>query len=263
MRAFKKADKSPFYISLAGVSYCDGSYLIDRKNSPNAVIEFVERGEGVVECDGKSSAVSGGMIYFLPPHTNQRYFSDSENPMTKYFMDIRGELVALLIESFGLSHRYIYDGEGLESSFKQIPDIIHSVLAPDKMQARLQGLFIEIISALSQSSCDESYSQEALKLKSYLDSKSDKIVSMKELSSVIFRSPDYCNKLFLKEFKITPYEYQLKNKMSIAKILIRDTSLSVGQIAEKLGYSDQHYFSNLFKSRCGMSPLNWKKSKSL
>ena len=259
MKAFTRTSGSPFYISLSGTSYCDASYLIERKSSPNAVIEYVVDGEGWVEFQGKTYHLERDMIYFLPAGEDQKYWADSENPFVKIFMDVRGDLVATLTEAYRLSSKYIFDGKGLKSLFERIQTLLHSGAGDDEVQSALQGTFVEILSALSRTQSESHHSEEALKIKRYLDSNTHKIVSTKELATEIFRSPDYCQKLFLREFGTTPYEYQLKNKMNIAKTLLASTTMSVGEISESLGYSDQHHFSNLFKSKCGMPPLAWRK----
>ena len=50
-------------------------------------------------------------------------------------------------------------------------------------------------------------------------------------------------------------------RMEKAKELLIYSRYSVSEIAEKLGYSDNTYFSNAFKSFTGVSPLNFRKNK--
>ena len=44
-----------------------------------------------------------------------------------------------------------------------------------------------------------------------------------------------------------------------AKVCLRNPSLSVQQVAEMLGFSDQSAFGKFFKRECGMSPVQYKK----
>lgn len=75
---------------------------------------------------------------------------------------------------------------------------------------------------------------------------------------------DYIRKLFKKETGVTPYEYLLKERMTLAMQLISSgisnkySSYSVSQIAEACGYSEPLYFSRVFKNYFGVSPSEYK-----
>ena len=121
---------------------------------------------------------------------------------------------------------------------------------------RCAGKFVEIIARVSSHISDENplHSEEAIRMRQYVDKNTHRFVSVAELADSISRSLDYTAKLFKAEFDITPYEYQIRQKMDICKRLLSTTSTPIHKIAESLGYMDQQYFSRLFKKRCGMSP---------
>ena len=83
---------SPFQLRLAGVSYCDGSYRIERETADFSVVEYVERGTGTLEIDGEEFHPSAGDLYFLPEGSRHRYWSDAHNPWVKYWMNFGGVL---------------------------------------------------------------------------------------------------------------------------------------------------------------------------
>lgn len=253
--------KTPIYIILAGITYPDPGYHITRINSNVAVIEYITDGAGYVVLNGKTHYVYKDMIYFLPPGERHNYYSDGENPFTKIFLNVSGSICEHLVLAYGLSGKHFFLEKGLRPVFERIRDVIHSDLPDNEMQSVLQGIFVEIISKLSVALKKTQYSDEALTLKNYLDSNIGRLVSSKELSKTIFRSQDYCQKLFRREFNITPYAYQLERKMQTAKTLLVNTNMSVGEIAEKLGYTDVHYFSNLFQVKCGCRPSSYRKSR--
>ena len=261
MKAFPVLSGQPaLHILLAGVSYCDRSYRIIRENSSVAVLEYVLEGEGYVEWEDGIRNVGKDSIYFLPRGMRHSYYADSDAPFTKVFMNIHGPLCDQLTRSYGLTGRSFFPGSGLKPVFQRIPEIIHSSAADEHKQAALQGIFVEVLARLSQQ--EVSHSREALSLKNYLDAHTDRLVTGAELARQIYRSLDYCQKLFSREFGMTVYAYQLKRKMYIAQSLLADTNLSVGEIAESLGYNDAHYFSNLFKEKCGCRPLEYRKNRN-
>lgn len=255
-------ENAPYYISLAGVTYADPAYHITRAASKVAVIEYITDGEGYVWHKGEMHPVGKDMIYFLSRGDAHDYHADSGNPFTKIFMNISGSFCERLTAAYSLSGKHFFDGNGLKGLFERIPVLIHSALPENEIQASLQGLLVEILSRLSHAQAESVHSDEAIKLQNYLNAHLDRIISASELSAVIYRSPDYCLKLFRREFGVTPYAYQLDRKMQIAQALLTDTTRSVGEIAESLGYSDLHYFSNLFKQKCGCRPLSYRKNRS-
>ena len=256
-----RGDTMPFSVVLAGITYPDPTYHITRTDSDVLVIEYITDGTGYVVLDGKVHTVGKDTIYILPAGNRHDYYSDSKNPFTKIFMNISGRFAEHLLLAYGLTEKHIFDGTGWKESFERISYILTSDMSDSSMQAALQGIFVEILAGLSVALHENSYSNEGLKLKNYLDSHPERIVSADELAKNIFRSKDYCLKLFRREFHITPYAYQIERKMETAKSLLADTHISIGDIAEKLGYSDIHYFSNLFQKKCGCRPSEYRKSR--
>ena len=254
-----KTEGAPLHVSLAGITYPDFSYKISRPNSPVCVIEFILSGKGIIIKDEKKHLVRAGDIYLLPQNTDHFYYALPEDPYSKIFLNIEGSLCGRLISSFGLENKSFFNAPELEELFQRIVKLIKELPVSDKLQCSLQGIFVELLSRLCKISSLESHSKEALTLKNHLDSNLHRIVTNSELSSLIFRCPDYCQKLFKKEFSVTPYAYQLNLKMQTARRLLCDTKLSVEEISASLGYSDPHYFSNIFKKKCGCSPLSLRK----
>lgn len=67
-------------------------------------------------------------------------------------------------------------------------------------------------------------------------------------------------RLFHEEYRITPYEFRLREKMDQARALLLNSMFSVKEIAEILGFSSQYHFSNCFKNRIGKSPSDFRKT---
>ena len=253
------SEQTPFWIRLAGVTHPDPEYRISRANSQVTVVEYVVSGAGYISFEGKLCRVSAGQIYLLPSGIPHLYFSDPEEPFEKIFLNVVGSFGGDLRQSYGIAGG-IYEDPGLAEGFLAVPGILADE-DESLAQARLQGLFVQILSALSLARRDREHGREATEMKRYLDTNAHRSVSAEELAKMIFRSSDYCRKLFLREYGITPYAYQLEQKIHRAKILLAETSLSVGEIAAELGYEDLHYFSNLFYSKTGVRPLRYRKER--
>ena len=261
LKVLSPAQGLPINVELVGITHRNPSYVITRKKAKMFVIEYVISGAGYVFYDGEMHRVEADTVYILYAGDDHRYYADTHAPFEKIFMNIRGDFCFDILSAYNLSGKHLFSGGRLRADFEKILSVIHSDISEGEMQSLLQGIFIKIISALSSGESASRYSTEGLKMKEYLDSNTASIVSADELSKYIFRSPDYCLKLFKREFGVTPYSYQINRKMQVAKALLANTTMSVGEISASLGYADVHYFSNLFYSKCGQRPLSYRKQK--
>lgn len=260
IRTFPVAENMPLHISMAGISYCDGSYHIQRTVSPMTVIEYVLSGEGYITVGEQDVSVSADQIYILRPGISHNYYSSAEHPWEKIFLNLEGTLPVLLLEQYALTEEWLFDGAGLKELFLRIAEIVKSKEPDPQDETTLAALYFEIIARLGHSRTRAIHSSEAVQLKDYLDRNTDRIVSNKELADHIYRSPDYCVKLFGREYGVTPYAYQMNEKMNIARRLLRDTNMPIARIASSVGYHDPCYFSGLFRRMCGTSPREYRKA---
>lgn len=255
---FYPGNAGPIGAELIGVSRCDGSYRVRRRHASVTVIEYVVSGQGYVCVDGKKWLVTPDHIYLLPAGTNHEYYADPEDPWTKIFINLRGELPLTLIKSYGLEGQPILDGAGMKPLFERIAAITEREDGHPEEEGELCALFFEVLFQLSRRQVLGQHSPEAVRLKEYLDCHAHTAVSNTELAAIIFRSPDYCIKLFKREYGITPYEYQLRSRLQMAERLLRNTALPVAQVAAQVGYSDPCYFSAVFRQRYGVSPRQFR-----
>ena len=56
-------------------------------------------------------------------------------------------------------------------------------------------------------------------------------------------------------------DYVMKKRMEKARRMLFNSELSIREIAEECGFSDNEYFSRCFKDYHGMSPTTWKKTQ--
>lgn len=87
---------------------------------------------------------------------------------------------------------------------------------------------------------------------------SNEDLSISEIANKLEISQTYLTRLFKRELGMTFVDYLTNVRIKNAIILMRDPSLKLYEIAELIGYSTQHYFSNVFKKHVGISPQDYK-----
>lgn len=70
---------------------------------------------------------------------------------------------------------------------------------------------------------------------------------------------DQLRKRFKRSTGLAPKEYFLLLKVNKAKEFLLRPSLPIKEIAQRLGFTDQYYFSRLFKHRVGVSPVHYRR----
>lgn len=101
--------------------------------------------------------------------------------------------------------------------------------------------------------------EELKQLQAYMNTHSDKELTLQALSDEVKLSKFHLIKLFKLTFGMTPVQYHNLLRMERAKELIQFTSLPITEIAEKLGYQNIHAFSRAFKSIEGVSPSFYRR----
>lgn len=250
---------SPISVETIGVSVCDKNQYTARKKPKILIIEYVFRGEGYLLLEGKKYNVKTDDIYILPAGISHEYFADSKNPWSKFFMNLSGSLAQSLLVSFNLNNQYVFTAPSLKEQFKQMIKTSFDDMPEAIKQAKLTSLYLEVLHRLNQLNKESEKNSEAILLKNYLDENYNRVISNKELANQIYRSTDYCLKLFKREFGKTPYDYQMNNKTRIACTLLRDTKKPINEIAEFIGYENPHYFASMFKTKIGITPSEYRK----
>ena len=85
-------------------------------------------------------------------------------------------------------------------------------------------------------------------------------LSLENLAAVANLSPSYFHKLFCTHFSMTPGDFVIQCRVSAAKSMLLDGNLSLGDVAERCGFTSQSYFNYRFKQSVGMTPLQFRKT---
>ncbi len=67
-------------------------------------------------------------------------------------------------------------------------------------------------------------------------------------------SPTTFRRKWRKQFPLSPWQYVLDLRLQEAERLLRNTGLTIGEIADHCGFSDQRYFATLFRQKTGRTP---------
>ena len=86
------------------------------------------------------------------------------------------------------------------------------------------------------------------------------VLSQEEIAKKAGISVSYLKKLFQRQFETSPMKYVQKERMLIARQLLRNQYLFINEVGEKCGYPDPNYFSRIFRKIHRMTPGEFRHS---
>jgi two-component system response regulator YesN len=83
-------------------------------------------------------------------------------------------------------------------------------------------------------------------------------LSVPDIAAEVYLSPKQANAIFKREEGLSIFDYLVSFRMERAKILLKETNLTVQGIAEAVGYSNKSHFAIMFRRHTGMTPAEYK-----
>lgn len=251
----------PFYIEMTGITYPDPDYHITRRNSHIHCFEYVIDGEGIVRVDKRTIYPVRGDLYILPKGCDHDYHSLPENPFEKIWMNVSGSLCDELLHIYGLTGVLIVKQIDVFPLFREFLAICENKeLSLDEVYRQCSIVFHRLILKISERLSNDAKhksTEAASEIKAYIDRNIYEHISLEMIARHVCLSPSQVTRVFKKAFAVTPYNYILNHKIDTAKLLLKNTSLSVKEIAYKLNFADEHYFSNIFLQKTGIRPKDY------
>ncbi len=259
----------PVKMFLAGESECDESYKIWRNVNTSRffTIIYVVRGSCYLETPVGMFYPSAGEVFITHVRTIHEYGSvDGKTWHMKWF-NVGGKLMEEFIKCYGLDNVWLFHKcSELEKMFDHALDIFRK--NPFDASRRAASEMLALVMALADSMMRQgeehkACSPEGKKLKKFIDENFSRPVTLDEMASHIYRSRAQAVRIFKRDWGVTPYSYLIKMRIESAKIFLRNTTRSIKEISAGLSFESEFYFSKMFKSKVGVSPLKYRHGESV
>ncbi len=79
-------------------------------------------------------------------------------------------------------------------------------------------------------------------------------IRIKSIAKEFYMSPNYVSIFIKKHANISVQQYVIQIKIKMAERLLKQTNLTINEIAEKIGFVDSSHFNKIFKKYNGVNP---------
>jgi AraC-like DNA-binding protein len=256
-------------------------YVTDIGEYPSAPNHYVSRESGVEEAimicclsgagrlrlgDVKHT-ITRGTILFISPGVPHAYWADEHDPWSIFWIHFGGSLVDEILESYSITPSspllYVGDLHKVKASFEDVYACLNYHYSDTGLFAMSSELFrlfgsIKVVQGNVEPK-RRSAEQKVLGTIAFMQSHLNMALTIRQLAKHSGQSDSYYSHVFKEKTGQSPLNYFIQLKISKACELLDQTSLSVLEISNQLGYSDPYYFSRIFKKVQGVSPRAYRR----
>lgn len=227
---------------------------------PDFYLLTIISGKGFFKCRGKKYVLEAGSTFLYFPNEPQDWHFRQSDKSCVYWVHFIGEEAYELMNRLQLSsglitrntpHRVIEFYTDIFNEFKvrspYYEDMANGFLirllvflARNSKNTQNDDIFINVIDAIME----------------------NPLLTNDECAEICHFSTTHFIRLFKKKYNITPLKYKQSILLSKAKDLLLNTTLSITEISQMLGFDNNSlYFNKLFKTLTNMTPMQFRESK--
>lgn len=232
-------------------------------------IYFLISGQCRYFVNDKTYLLSKNTIIFIPKDTIHKNVYNSGN-CERIVINIGSEYINenILPHIEKIFEQQVYVPDDFELIKKLLNNIgkeyrKNDELSHELIKCYLTELFSYFIRNASRTVIDTASNPAIERLIKYINSDFSQSVTLESAAHMLNLTPPYLSRLFLKNTGFNFKEYLLLIRIKNAKNMLKNTDNSIRQIAYDCGFNDSNYFSKIFKESTGLSPLQYKKGRSV
>lgn len=253
-----------------GWEQCEPGHRFGPNQRETYVLHFVGGGAGTFEINGRKYRLEKGDAFLIPPETEAWYEADKENPWFYSWLGFCGVKAKECMSNAGLTlKRPVCRIENIDYIKQLIEKILEEFQLSYKCELRRNAYMSLIFSELVEEYMKETpggvhfypgsvYARHAIE---YINRHYNEKIRISDLATYIGVNRSYLTSSFKKTTGYSPQEYLVLLRMDKASSLLRNTDMSVSDVAAEVGYGDQLAFSKIFKKYYGVSPRTFRESE--
>jgi AraC-like DNA-binding protein len=231
-------------------------------------IVYVTEGKGYFEsaASHKRQQIEGGCIFILFPGIWHRYSPDPETGWVENWIECRGRAFDRARAAKLLRPERSILRVGLLPDLLQCFERCHALAQRHStgIQGMLSTMGLHILSILQgaprlhrnlRRHIDERVQQAQL----IIARRYHETIIVEKLARELHIGYSYFRQAFKAQTGLSPKQYQLQIRLQKAQDFLANTSRSVDEIAEILGFNTAYHLSSQFKKHVGLAPQIWRK----
>jgi YesN/AraC family two-component response regulator len=260
------------------VSTSKGKEFREHFNHDNLEMKYILEGSCTYLIDDRRYEVKEGDIIFCNPNIVHKKFFKGTESITELNIGVNN------FKLKGLKKGYILDEKEsplikFKKYLNEYKKILNEIICLKEnfelgndliLKTSIMRLIIYYLKEINRDSKInedtklnfDSYNRSTIvkTLKNFLNKNYMKNVSLDQMSNKFYLNRVYISKIFKEETGEAPINYLIKVRLSNAVQFLDNENFSIKNVSEMVGFSDENYFSKLFKKYYSLSPEDYRKT---
>ncbi|PWM47941.1 MAG: hypothetical protein DBX39_06670 [Bacillota bacterium] len=249
-----------------GFEQFTNSLKVINQSYPYYIMHYVLDGKGYVKINNYIHEIQENNVFIIPPNIPVQYFQDINNPWSYIWINFGGLNAKSYVEELDYSQNSITKIIHSEKIVEFFKTFILSDNSDNAFNFKSLSIFYEILYLLKKESnhslhntINTTYSNNyLLKALNLVETKYDQNLTISDICQSLHLNESYFSKIFHEKMGSTFTEYLSMHRIQKATELLEKTNLTINQISQMVGFSNQFYFSNVFKKYRLVSPKKYR-----
>lgn len=256
----------PFYLNVWGHFEAGSGYFTKREGQEDFLIIHTLNGSGFLEYRNAHFTLYKGDIFFIDCREAQYYGTGSEGYWDIEWIHFAGSGCKAyfdLINGNSLNIIHIDDTSEILDCMNEIRRLIEG--KDFQADIKISLLITRILTCLAinrqrpAANQGQRYSSIVNNAIDYIHTYYAEPLSISNIASAVHLSPFHFVRVFKDYTSMGPHEYLIKYRIDKSKRLLRDTAMSVSEIASLIGFDNVNNFIRNFKRLVGTTPLKYRR----
>ncbi len=261
-----KSYDRPLILYHCGHEKCKPSHSYGPAIRPHYLLHYILHGQGSYSVNGKTYSLKGGEAFLIYPGVTSIYSADEQDPWEYCWIGFDGSEVHSLLQACGFSlNNHIctdHSNNLLWDEFMRLIDYFNEKKGNEftlLSQLYLCFSYLCVPNIFSSKEIHELHIEKAM---DYIHNSYTYDIKIADIANYLHIDRTYLYKLFMTYIETSPQHYLIRYRIDISKKMLRETHLSITEIAYSCGFRDASSFNKHFRNLVGMTPTQYKKSNS-
>jgi AraC-like DNA-binding protein len=252
----------PVILYHCGHEQCSPSHSFGPAVRPHYLIHYCLHGQGTYYVNGAVFHIKGGEGFLIYPGVTTLYRADDKDPWEYCWIGFGGFDVPTILHSCGMSAANpVFSDHYNGTLWEDIRELIFMFTERKGNEftylAQLYHCFSHMCLPFGASFefVHEAHISKAL---DYIHNNYTYDIAISDVAKHLSIDRTYLYKLFMTNLSVSPQQYLINYRLGISKKLLRDTSLTVTEVAYSSGFRDSSSYNKHFKKHFNMTPLQYR-----